>query len=275
MSKDRFEFGENWNLFLKDLTSERINKAENSLMEWLNMESLEGKKFLDVDAGSGLFSLAAKNLGAEVFSFDYDAECVECVKYLKWKYYDNDKKWKIGQGDILDRVYLSQFDEYDIVYSWGVLHHTGKMYQAFDNIQYLVKENGILFISIYNDQGRKSRKWKKSKKGYNNCPKIFRFLIIIPCFIELWFPIFIYDFWRLKPFYTWRNHASDRGMSPWRDVIDWIGGYPFEVAKPEEVFDFFHDRGFGLEKMYTAGKGYGCNQFVFRKNRGVSYDNNR
>lgn len=265
MSKDRFGFGKNWKLFLKSLSPERINEAEKSLKEWLNVDSLAGKKVLDVGAGSGLFSLAAKNLEAEVFSFDYDADSVECVQYLKEKFYKGDKKWQIERGDILSKEYLSKFDKFDIVYSWGVLHHTGNMYQAFENIQELVKKDGILYISIYNDQGRKSRKWKRVKKLYNRCPSILRFFIIVPSFVELWFPAFVYDLLRLKPFYTWKNYASHRGMSPWRDVIDWIGGYPFEVARPEEVFDFFHSRGFELEKMHTEGKGSGCNQFVFKR----------
>lgn len=265
MSKSRFEFGDNWKIFLKSLSEERIREAERSLLEWLNMDSLADKRFLDVGSGSGLFSLAAKNLGAEVYSFDYDSNSVECTEYLKEKFYNNDSTWQVERGDILDKEYLSKFDQYDIVYSWGVLHHTGNMYQAFENVQKLVKENGTLFISIYNDQGRKSRKWEKIKRLYNKCPKMLRGFIIVPCFVELWFPTFLYDFLRLKPFYTWRNYASNRGMSPWRNVIDWVGGYPFEVAKPEEVFAFFHDKGFMLDKMYTEGKGSGCNQFVFKR----------
>lgn len=263
MSNERFEFGKNWRLFLNGLSDKKINEAENSLREWLKTDNLSGKSFLDVGAGSGLFSLAAKNLGAEVFSFDYDADSVECIQYLKEKYYKEDEKWVIETGDILDKEYLAKLGQFDIVYSWGVLHHTGNMYQAFANIQKLVKEKGTLYISIYNDQGRKSRGWRKIKKLYNDFPRALRIFIIFPCFIRLWFPTFIYDFTRLKPFYTWKNYISNRGMTPWRDVIDWVGGYPFEVAKPEAVFSFFHSRGFFLEKLYTEGKGSGCNQFVF------------
>ena len=56
---------------------------------------------------------------------------------------------------------------------------------------------------------------------------------------------------------------SLRGMSYWHDLIDWIGGYPFEVAKPEQVFEFMRLRGFQLERLKTCGGGLGCNEFVF------------
>ncbi len=61
---------------------------------------------------------------------------------------------------------------------------------------------------------------------------------------------------------TWTN-GWHRGMSRWHDYLDWVGGYPFEVAKPEEVFEFCRDRGFELENMTTCGGGFGCNEFVF------------
>ncbi len=263
--EERFEFGENWKKLLGVLSKERIAEAEKSLADWLGMSDLTGKSFLDIGSGSGLFSLAARNLGAEVLSFDYDPESVACTNYLKEKFFAGDDKWKVGIGDVLNKEYLSCLDKFDIVYSWGVLHHTGNMYQSFENVDKLVADNGKLFIAIYNDQGRHSRQWRKIKRSYNRCPKALRFLILFPCFVKLWFPTFAYDFLKRRPFATWKTYVKNRGMSPWRDVVDWVGGYPFEVAKPEEVFDFFHDRGYILDRLKTEGKGLGCNQFVFQK----------
>lgn len=159
----------------------------------------------------------------------------------------------------------AKFDKYDIVYSWGVLHHTGNMYQALENAGNLVADNGILFISIYNDQGRATKMWRKIKKTYNRCPKALRGLVVAPCFLRLWGPTTVKDILKGKPFNTWRTYVKQRGMSPRYDVIDWVGGYPFEVAKPEEIFDFFHVKGYALEKLFTAGGGHGCNQYVFKK----------
>ncbi|HOK55985.1 MAG TPA: hypothetical protein PKV21_04510 [bacterium] len=73
------------------------------------------------------------------------------------------------------------------------------------------------------------------------------------------------DLIKLKPLKTWKNYYKQRGMSPWYDIIDWVGGYPFEVAKPEKIFNFFYKRNFELIKLKTCGGGHGCNEFVFIK----------
>jgi 2-polyprenyl-6-hydroxyphenyl methylase/3-demethylubiquinone-9 3-methyltransferase len=70
------------------------------------------------------------------------------------------------------------------------------------------------------------------------------------------------DFIKLKPFNSLRKYYLARGMSPWRDIVDWVGGYPYEVAKPEEIFDFFRKRGFALCRLKTM-TGFGNNQFIF------------
>lgn len=54
-------------------------------------------------------------------------------------------------------------------------------------------------------------------------------------------------------------------MSRWHDLVDWVGGYPFEVAKPEAVFGLYRDLGFRLSSLQTVGGGLGCNQFVFER----------
>ncbi|MDR1452313.1 MAG: methyltransferase domain-containing protein [Helicobacteraceae bacterium] len=262
-SGERFAFGDNWAKFLRSLNEDRIKEAQKDLQKMLEIDSLTGKRFLDAGCGSGIHSLAARRLGASVVGFDYDPASVACAAELKRRYYDGDPNWTIGEGDILDPDYLSELGQFDIVYSWGVLHHTGAMYKALANVDPLVAPRGKLFISIYNDQGGASRRWRRIKKAYNASPRIIRALIVGLCYPRLWGPTTIRDFLRLKPFETWRNYAKNRGMSPHRDVIDWVGGYPFEVAKPEEIFEFYRDRGYALRKLFTCGGSLGCNQYMF------------
>ncbi len=264
----RFEFGSNWSKFLVNLDDQRVKLAEQSIVRMLGVGDLSGKRFLDIGSGSGLFSLAARRLGASVHSFDYDPRSVACTEEVKRLYYPSDRSWIIEQGSVLNKDYLLELGRWDIVYSWGVLHHTGAMYEALNNSCELVCDGGLIFISIYNYQQIMTPFWSFLKRFYNRSPKALRWLILLPSLVILWGPRTFYDLFRFKPFYTWRNYAqhSMRGMSPWRDVVDWVGGYPFEVAKPEEIFHFFHDKGFTLKNLVTCGGKLGCNEFVFQKN---------
>jgi len=265
--ESRFEFGRNWALFLEGLDEGRVARARESLQQMLGAKSLAGIRFLDIGSGSGLFSLAAKSLGARVRSFDYDPDSVACTDQLKKRYFNGDPDWTVEQGSALDQAYLETLGKFDVVYSWGVLHHTGNMQQALENAGTLVADQGKLFIAIYNDQGWKTSLWKKIKGTYNALPRFLRFLILGPCFLRLWGPSLAKDFLLLRPFRTWTAYRKNRGMSPWRDFVDWVGGYPFEAAKPEEIFRFFRQRGFTLLELKTCGGGIGCNEYVFQKMR--------
>lgn len=263
---DRFSFGENWLKFFDNIDEFRIRQAEASLKTMLEVEDLHGKSFLDIGCGSGLFSLAARRLGANVHSFDFDKNSVLCTRQLKNAYFSEDPNWLIEEGSVLDDGYLEKIGTFDIVYSWGVLHHTGEMWRALQNVDInVIDDGGILFIALYNDQGSTSKTWWKIKKMYVTLPPLLRFLVVWPSYLRLWGPTMVRDFIKFKPFATWRNYKIRRGMTPHRDVIDWVGGFPFEVSKPEDIFEFYKARGYVLTKLVTAGGGLGCNQFVFKK----------
>ncbi len=174
----RFAFGGNWAQFLALLDDQRILDAEKSLQSMLEVENLAGKSFLDVGSGSGLFSLAARRLGARVRSFDYDPQSVACTEELKRRYFLDDGNWVVEEGSVLDEDYLACLGVFDVVYSWGVLHHTGAMWQALENVVPLIKERGQLFISIYNDQGGPSARWLRVKRTYNALPETLRWLVL-------------------------------------------------------------------------------------------------
>lgn len=265
----RFEFGANWNAFLAHLDDLRIQEAEKSLCDLLEMNSLAGKTFLDIGCGSGLFSLAARRLGATVVSFDYDPISVACAVELRRRYFSDDNRWSISEGSVLDGEFMGKLPEADIVYSWGVLHHTGQMWNAVDAAAGKVTRGGKLFIALYNDQGGASGRWLAIKKLYNRMPAIIRpgFVAVIATLFETKFALarLLRGKWPFATKPGQRRKYDGRGMSPWHDWVDWVGGLPFEVAKPEEVLHRLRPRGFLLCNLLTLGGGWGCNQFVFQR----------
>lgn len=266
----RFEFGANWSQFLSVLDDSRIREAEKSLKQMLEVEDLRGQRFLDIGSGSGLFSLAARRLGAEVHSFDYDPKSVACTAELRRRYFTDDDCWTVEEGSALDVDYLKSLGKFDVVYSWGVLHHTGQMWQALDNAQLPVAPGGKLFIAIYNDTGRQSVRWRKIKRIYNALPQSLKLPFALgivgvgqsKALARALLTLRLGEFIR-----SWTQHGQNRGMSRWHDHIDWIGGYPYEVATPEEIFDFYRARGFILTKLKCSDLNYklGCNEFVFER----------
>lgn len=260
---ERFEFGSNWKSFESRVDEPRVGVAAESLREQLG--ELTGRSFLDVGCGSGLLSLAACRLGAaRVHSFDFDSQSVEAAERLRRRWPVLDADWTIERGDILDAGYVESLGQWDIVYSWGVLHHTGDMRGAWQNVAGLVAPNGRLFISIYNDQGRGSRIWTRVKRRYQRVPRPLRPLYVLLVMAPQELAAAVVRGPRAQVRH-WREYKRNRGMSRWHDLVDWVGGYPFEVARPHEVFEFFHACGFELEWMFTCGTGLGCNQFVLRR----------
>lgn len=259
----RFGFGANWSRFLRHLDEHRIAAAERSLCEMLNVRTLQGRRFLDAGSGSGLSSLAAWRLGAQVHAFDFDPQSVACTRALKERFAkaDGAARWQVEQGSVLDAAYLAGLGSFDVVYSWGVLHHTGQMWDALDKVCTLVRPRGLLFIALYNDQGAISHWWTAVKRLYN------RSTVARALLIAAYTPYFVWLRWLYRRL-SGRGPVG-RGMTLWHDMLDWLGGYPFEVATPEAAFRFVQARGFELRRMISAGGTGGCNEFVFERGTDV------
>lgn len=276
MPADRFEFGANWRRFLESVDETRIAAVVSSLQQMLHVERLDGLRFLDVGCGSGLFSLAAQRLGAEVHGFDYDPQSVACSRELQRRYGTLTPAWTIEQGSALDSKYLAGLPLADVVYAWGVLHHTGEMWRAIDLVAQRVRPGGKFFLAIYNDQGQTSSRWILVKRLYQRLPRWLRPVLTAAVggalLLQRIWSALVSVLLRLvmlrNPLVPFTSLARDvrkrdaRGMHRWYDLVDWVGGWPFEVAKPETVFHYLRDRGFELVELKTCGGGLGCNEFV-------------
>lgn len=269
---NKFTFGKNWKEFTtKHLTQKQIEISKKSLTSFYKIKDLKGKSFLDIGCGSGMFSLAAINLHAsKVTSIDIDPESVNCCRKF-WKQLQKPNYWKIKRASILNRDYIKSLGKYDFVYAWGVLHHTGKMWQAIDNTCLTIKKNGLLYLAIYNKEdniciykdGRfgTSYFWLKIKKIYKNSHFIAR--MFVDYILE--FILIISYLIRFKnPRIEIENHNNLRGMSWKTDIKDWMGGYPYEFAQTDEIFNYLYNKGFNLKHL-KCGNGLRNNEYLFIK----------
>lgn len=250
----RFGFGKNWEKFIKNhFSEERVQISKNHILDFLGMDNLSGKSFLDVGCGSGIHSYAILKAGASrIVSFDYDSDAVTTTRMLK-KHSGDPENWEIMQGSILDTQFISKLSAADIVYAWGVLHHTGDMWKAIDNSSLLVKKGGLLYIALYTARITipSDDFWLDKKQQYNQGGWILKRKM------ELWY-IWVFmlkrDIHNLPEFLERnRNHKKTRGMDLYVDIIDWLGGWPMEFADIEKVKQFCGEKlGLKLVKIKTG-----------------------
>ena len=252
---------------MKTLTDEKIEEAKKSLVEFLGgMDRIKNKTFVDIGCGSGLFSLVAIKLGAsKVVSVDVDDFSMACVRHLREKE-NNPESWKIKKGSALDKNFINSLGQFDSVYSWGVLHHTGEMYKAFDNVKNLIKPDGYFYLAIYNKNTKcklegTSEFWLKAKKIYNESSNVVK--KIMELIYSGYFILGLLANFK-NPISYIKNYQTTRGMNFFTDIKDWLGGYPYEYASVQEIKDYFKKYNLLCEKN-TEVRSIGCNEYLFRK----------
>ena len=259
-----FAFGRNWLEYAKLIDEERIGQATSDLRR-LAGGDLAGKSFLDIGCGSGLHALAALRLGAvRVEGFDLDPDSVAASRATIEKFAPESAATFRVQS-----VFDARPDDigfFDIVYSWGVLHHTGDMREAIRCAAELVPPGGHLILALY----RKTAfcgVWRVIKRWYSSATparqaaarRVFtRWQRMIMSLRGLDFRSHV------------TNYAKNRGMDYEHDVHDWLGGYPYDSISVDECVPFMQDLGFDLEdgtftpvNVFAGLAGSGCDEYRF------------
>ena len=261
----RFSFGSNWQRYLRTIRPADIARARASLAPAIGAVDASRGAFLDVGCGSGLFSRAAFEAGfGRVASFDFDPQSVAAATELRRTAPGDASPWSIARGSVLDPAFLATLGQFDVVYAWGVCHHTGHMWDAVNNAMARVLPGGVIFVALYNDQGWISHYWSGVKRLYSAMPrggKAAMDAVFVAFFAAA---LGVADVARLRnPLRRYRE--DDRAMNFTTDISDWIGGYPFEVASAGETVAFARARGFEVGWKRLVGRKHGCNEFVFRR----------
>ncbi len=262
----QFDFGKNWQDFsFQALTQEKVIQTKESFQHLIDDMDLRGKSFLDIGFGQGLSLLTACEKGALAVGTDINEKCLDVFQHNK-QYFPrttNNVDVPIVIGSILDPKVVDQLHAaspglsgYDIVHSWGVLHHTGNMKKAIQHTASLVNADGCLVLAIYNRHWS-SPLWKQIKRFYCMTPPPAQNLII-----SLFYPII----YLAKYAVTGKDPKKKmRGMDFYYDVIDWVGGYPYEYATRSELESMTTGLGFRLVKCIPSEVPTGCNEFIFQK----------
>ncbi len=260
-----FAFGQNWASYAAIIDDARVAEAERGLLRLLGGDGLAGKSFLDLGCGSGLHAVAAARIGAaRIVAIDIDSVAVDTARAVLRQRAPQIAS-EVHRLSVFD-LEPATFGRFDLVYSWGVLHHTGAMREALLRAARMVAPGGYFAFALYH-RTRMCGFWRREKRWYAAAsPRAQRAArAVYTGLLRLRFALTGGNF---RAYVA--NYQSGRGMDFAHDVHDWMGGYPYESISAAEVEALMRRLGFTHVRSFvtplTIGLfGSGCDEYFYRR----------
>lgn len=220
----------------------KIEKQIEFLNKLIGRDNIENKIVLDAGCGTGIAAISFKKLGAnKVIGIDISKKSLLTAKKLAE---EAGVKLKFITGDLLNLPLKGNFD---IIHSFGALHHTGDTKGAFANLINLLGENGQFYLALY---------WRTRLTFLHQF--IRKILRLLP--ESAWEPIskFITKFMVGKK-------KTQRGFDGYGEALDWLCVPHRDHYRPEEIKKWFKEYNMQSELLVKqTGRFKSTSNFVIR-----------
>src|SRR3990172_12923966 len=138
-------------LYLKDLSmkdylhqAEIRYRLEPFILDFAEFDKYRGKKVLEIGVGLGTDHQRFAEAGADLYGIDLTKRSIGHVRY-RFQVMGLSSNLSVGDAENLD----FSDDMFDLVYSWGVIHHSPDTAKAAKEIMRVLKAGGEFKVMVY------------------------------------------------------------------------------------------------------------------------------
>jgi SAM-dependent methyltransferase len=145
-------------LLTDDWFTQNVDRIISDELLCLEPQWFWGKRVLDAGSGNGRWTVGLLRLGCDVLAVDASSHALDRVSEAVREHAPGSlDRLETRAVDLLDLPADLAAERFDLVFSFGVLHHTGDTYAALRNVAALVRDGGVLFLYLYGQQSVSGR----------------------------------------------------------------------------------------------------------------------
>jgi len=203
-------------------------KVDTMILDELGLApaNLAGKKALDVGCGQGRWAYGLKKIGCDVLGIDTSPSAIELAR-----------KWGLN-AKVMNLFEISNAGlagQFDLVWCWGVIHHTADPERAFRSVVDAARRGGLIHCYVYSrPRSRRVRVMREVLKpfGFSTRRRI----------ISMWIKLGLYHgsvhegFDALSP--SINKEIGEHEIKRWCEDLglDYERRYPRWASKSEDIF---------------------------------------